>query len=203
MSDLIPHWNLDQLYVLDGPALAADMAALDEKTARFARWQEKLEAGRPSPREFQALVAELEELTALAHRLSGFAGLNFAQDTGDQRALSFMAGMDEKMADLGNALLFFEIWWKELPDEEAGPLKEALPDFDYWLTRARAFRPHTLAEPQERVINLKNITGNEALSALYDSITNRYRYSTAFAEGDRAREVARDELMVYVRHHEP
>jgi len=199
----IPHWNLAQLYTLDSPALEADLEALDQKTKDFVRWRAHLERQEPNSADFRRLVLELEELTKLGHRLSGFASLAFAQNTQDQKAQAFMALIDEKMADLGNELLFFEIWWKDLDDQLAEPLMAALPDFAYWLKRTRSFRPHTLAEPEERVINLKNITGHDALIALYDSITNRYRFRTDFLPGGRKEEVTRDQLMVHVRSGDP
>ncbi|MDR0881714.1 MAG: M3 family oligoendopeptidase [Candidatus Adiutrix sp.] len=199
----LPHWALEQLYTFDSQPLAADLAALDEKTAAFARWRASLEAGSPSPEKFRELVTELEDISRLGHRLSGFASLAFAQNTQDQKAQAFMAQVDEKMADLGNELLFFEIWWKELDEALAGPLMAARPDYAYWLQRTRSFRPHTLAEAEERVVNLKNVTGHDALIALYDSMTNRYRYRTDFLPGGEGREVTRDELMVYVRSGDP
>jgi len=129
--------------------------------------------------------------------------LAFAQNTQDQKAQAFMARVDEKMADLGNELLFFDIWWKELDDELAGPLMAAFPQFAYWLKRTRSYRPYTLAEAEEKVINFKNITGHDALIALYDSITNRYRFRTDFLGDGEGREVTRDELMVHARSADP
>ena len=143
----IPVWNLDQLYPSGGPELEADLAALKDQTRKFTAWRARLQSGPPSPLEFRELVTELAALNRLAHRLSGFAHLAFAQDTQDQKAQVLMARMNEEMADLGNELLFFEIWWKELDGEIAAPLASALPDFAYWLERTRAFRPHTLPEP--------------------------------------------------------
>ncbi|MDR2935633.1 MAG: M3 family oligoendopeptidase [Candidatus Adiutrix sp.] len=192
-----PVWNLDQLYRQGGPELAADLAALKDQTRKFTAWRARLRNGPPSPMEFRELVTELAALNRLAHRLSGFSNLAFAQDTQDQKAQALMARMNEEMADLANDLLFFEIWWKELDGDEAAPLASALPDFAYWLGRTRAFRPHTLPEPEEKIINLKNTTGGDALLALYDSLTNRYRFRPPGAEAGV--EVGRDELMVHVR----
>ncbi|MDR2725350.1 MAG: M3 family oligoendopeptidase [Candidatus Adiutrix sp.] len=196
-----PVWNLDQLYRLDRPELDADLTALKDQTKKFTAWRARLQNGPPSPLEFRDLVAELADLNRLAHRLSGFASLAFAQDTQDQKAQALMARMNEEMADLGNDLLFFEIWWKELDGEQAAPLAAAAADFAYWLERTRAFRPHTLPEPEEKIINLKNITGGDALIALYDSLTNRYRFRPPGAKGEA--EVGRDELMVHVRDADP
>ena len=202
-SSAIPDWNLDQLYLPDSPELAADLDKLEKKTVAMSRWRAVLDEKTPDAETFSRLVHELEDLTKLAHRLSGYASLAFAQNTQDQKALAFMAKMDEKMADLGNDLLFFEIWWKELPEAEAAALTATLPDFAYWLTRTRAYRPHTLDEGREKILNLKNITGNDALIALYDSITNRYRFKTDFVPGGDGREVTRDQLMIHVRGGDP
>ena len=199
----IPHWNLDQLYIMDSQSLQSDISALESQTAHIGRWRLKLAETVPTAPEFEGLIKELESLTHLAHRISGFSSLAFAQNTQDQKAQAFMAKVDELIADMSNELLFFEIWWKELDEKNAAELRKALPDFAYWLERTRAFRPHTLAEDQERVINLKNTTGHDALISLYDSITNRYRYSTASLPGVEAREVTRDELMVHVRSANP
>ncbi|UQZ88184.1 oligoendopeptidase F [Deltaproteobacteria bacterium Smac51] len=195
----IPNWNLDQLYVEDSDKINTDLEALDERGEKFARWRDKLKEGLPTSDEFRQMVTELEDLTKLAHHLSGYAALYFAQNTQNQKALALMARVDEKMADLGNELLFFEIWWKELDEDKAAELMKGMSDYRYWLERTRAYRPHTLAESQEKVINLKNITGHDALIALYDSITNRYRYKTEGLPGEDGREVTRDELMVHVR----
>ena len=197
----LPVWNLDQLYRLGSPGLDADLAELKDKALKFTAWRARLEAGPPPPSEFRQLVIELADINCLAHRLSGFASLAFAQDTQDQKAQTFMARMNERMADLGNDLLFFEIWWKELDEAEAAPLAAALPDFAYWLKRTRVFRPHTLPEAQEKIINLKNTTGGDALIALYDSLTNRYRFRPPGPEGEA--EVGRDELMVRARDADP
>ncbi len=175
----MPHWNLDQLYPEGSDKIEADLAMLDGLAEKFALRREELQEKAPDAAQFRQTVEELERLTRLAQKLSAYASLYFAQNTQNQKALALMAKIDEKMADLGNRILFFELWWKELAEEEAAPLMESLPDYAYWLSRTRDYRPHTLSEPQERVINLKNITGAEALIALYDSITNRYRYKTS------------------------
>jgi oligoendopeptidase F len=65
----------------------------------------------------------------------------------------------------------------------------------------RHFKPHTLTEPEEKIVNLKNTTGVSALHNLYDAITNRYVFRLA-VDGEE-KELTRGELMVYVRGHDP
>ena len=37
-------------------------------------------------------------------------------------------------------------------------------DFRYWLEEMRHFKPHTLTEAEEKIINIKNVTGASALA---------------------------------------
>ena len=81
------------------------------------------------------------------------------------------------MAEMENRVLFFSLWWKELDDANANRLMDASGDYRYYLEEMRHFKPHTLSEGEEKVVNLKNVTGGGALTTLYDAITNRYVYT--------------------------
>jgi oligoendopeptidase F len=74
-------------------------------------------------------------------------------------------------------------------------------DYRYWLEEMRHFKPHTLTEPEEKIINIKDVTGVAAFNTLYDAITNRYSFKVT-VEGEE-KDLTRGELMVYVRQHDP
>ncbi|MDZ4159526.1 MAG: M3 family oligoendopeptidase, partial [Anaerolineaceae bacterium] len=80
-------------------------------------------------------------------------------------------------------------------------LMEGSGDYRYWLEEMRHFKPHTLSEPEEKIINIKNVTGVNALNMLYNSITNRYTFKVK-VDG-KVEEITRDELMVYVKRSDP
>ena len=54
-------------------------------------------------------------------------------------------------------------------------------DYRYYLEEMRHFKPHTLSEAEEKVVNLKNVTGG-ALTTLYAAITNRYVFRGGWAK---------------------
>ena len=105
------------------------------------------------------------------------------------------------MATLQNRTLFFSLWWKDIDADNAARLMAACGDYRYWLEEMRHFKPHTLTEAEEKVVNIKNVTGGNALRNLYDSITNRYVFRIE-VDGE-VQEMTRGELMVYARHHAP
>ena len=65
----------------------------------------------------------------------------------------------------------------------------------------RNFKPHTLSEAEEKIVNIKNTTGASALNTLYAAITNRYVFRLE-VDGE-VKELTRGEVMIYVREPRP
>lgn len=194
-------WSLEDLFdAHDGPAMQAAFQALDSDVSAFEQYRSQLSPNVPGD-QFLKIVNDLEQINRQGARVYGFASLWFAADTQDQNAQAFMARVQQWMADLENRTLFFSLWWKELDQEAAGRLMAASGDYRYWLEEMRHFKPHTLSEPEEKIINTKNTTGQQALHNLYDAITNRYVYRLSI-DGEE-KELTRGEVMVYARHHDP
>jgi len=194
-------WTLDDLYpAIDAPEVEAALERMEERVAAFeaARAQLAPDVGGEA---FYALLEDYEKLYRLLSRLSGFASLSFAADTQNQRAQSFMARMQQLVAEVDNRTMFFKLWWKELEEKPAARLLEAAGPYRYWLEKLRLQRPYTLSEAEERVINLKDVNGAHALNTLYDSITNRYEFHLT-VDGEE-KELTFGELTVYYRHPDP
>jgi oligoendopeptidase F len=178
-------------------------AALTDLEALVGSFETRREQLSPelTPTDFMELLRQLEKINNLASRVDGFAQLSFAADTQDQAAQTFQARVRQLMAGLQNRTLFFSLWWKDLDDATARRLMTQAGDYRYWLEEIRHFKPYTLTEPEEKIINIKDVTGFSAFSTLYDSITNRYSFKVT-VEGEE-KELTRGELMVYARSHDP
>ena len=188
-------WSLSDLFsARDGDDIKVAFADLDARVSDFEEQRQRLSADI-STNDFLEIVAGLEDITKLAQRIYCYAGLDFAAKTQDQEAQTFQAQIDQLMATVENSTLFFSLWWKELEDEPAERLMSESSDYRYWLEEMRHFKPHTLTEPEEKIVNIKNVTGASALNVLYDSITNRYTYKVT-VEGEDL-ELTRGELTVY------
>ena len=194
-------WSLNALYPShNGSEINAAFAELEAQTAEFEK-KRSLLTNKISQSELLTIAAALESLHRIAYRLAGYAGLWFAADTQNQEALGMVMRTEQLVSEISNRTLFFSLWWKDLPDETALPLIEGAGDLRYWLEEMRHFKPHTLSEPEEKIINTKNVTGVNALSTLYDSITNRYVFKVE-VEGE-TKEMTRGELMSLVRGSDP
>ncbi len=194
-------WSLKDLYEgFDDPRY---QAAFDEIRAGVENFQAYREQLSPDISEdlFISIITAYEHFYRLASRLDGFAQLSFAEDTQDQAAQAAVAKVDQFKAEMSNQTLFFNLWWKGLDDKNAQRLLDAAGDFRYWLVTMRNFKDYTLTEPEEKVINIKDVTGVNALNMLYESITNRYTFKIEI-EGEE-QELTRGELMALVRESDP
>jgi len=194
-------WDLSDLFPShDGPEIEAAFRKLEAKANQFEVHREKLTADIDFE-DFMDVVKELEAITIIASTLGTYPGLWFAADTQSQEAQALYARVQQFMAKIQNETLFFSLWWKELDDVKAEALMERSNGYRYWLEEIRHFKPHTLTEPEEKIINIKDVNGIQALVTLYDSITNRYVFKVE-VDGD-VKEMTRGQLMVLVRSSDP
>lgn len=194
-------WNLSDLFPAhDSPEMKAAFDELDGKVIEFEALRPTLSA-EISDEAFMSAVRALEAISRLANLIGSFASLRFAADTQDQGIQAFQSDVDSRMAVISNRALFFSLWWKGLNDQEAERLMAISGDYRYWLEEMRHFKPYTLTESEEKIINIKDVTGGRAIVNLYDTLTNRYTFHLDAA--GETKELTRGELMVYARHYDP
>jgi len=197
MSFIQSAWSLKDLFPsLDSPELETAFKTLEAQVSDFEKIRPQLKPDIQAG-SFVEILKDTEESTRLAHRIYVCAGLSFAANTQDQTAQTLLGRVQQFMAEMENRTLFFSLWWKDLDEANATRLMTASVDYRYYLEEMRHFKPHTLTEPEEKIINLKNVTGVSALHTLYDAVTNRYDFKLE-VDGE-TKELTRGELMVYVR----
>jgi oligoendopeptidase F len=194
-------WSLaDLLPAVEGPQFDRYLADLEAAVAELEASRDALSPDMPAE-SFLRLMALIEKIASLSQRLGYYGGLWFYADTQDQDALAYRGRMDKLLTDVQNRILFFELWWKGLEDEAADRLLAASGDTAYYLESLRRFKPHTLSEPEEKVINLKDVNGVQALETVYNMITSDFSF-TVEIDGE-VKELTRDALMVYARDPRP
>jgi oligoendopeptidase F len=189
-------WDLSQLLEEPSDTLIAErLAELESSVAAFESRRTSL---RPQmePGEFRDALRQYEQIIEQTHALSGYASLWFYSDTRNQVALAFRTRVQQATTGAYNRILFFTLWWRSLTDEEAAALvPQELGDFRHYLADLRRFKPYTLDEKSEQIINVKDDNGVGALLTLYSMLTNRLEYTL---EVDGATEkLTRDGLMSY------
>jgi oligoendopeptidase F len=194
-------WSLNPLFPsADGPEYRKVSAELERRVRAVEKKRRRI-TSRISAAVFLGLIRELEEIRSLARRLAAYAELHFCENTQDPGAQTLLANTEQRMAELENRLLFFSTWWKALPAAPARRLLAASGPYRYFLDQIRRMAPHTLSEPEEKVINLKNATGFRALNTLYQAITNRFVFDLEV--GGVKKQLSRAEITVFTRSPDP
>ena len=194
-------WSLTDLFPSpDGPEIEAAFKELETRTSSFEAYRQQLSSDIDYET-FEQIVKDLEEITLEARKLYNYPSLWFAADTQDQKAQALYARVQQFMAHVQNQTLFFSLWWKELDEDKANELMARSGDYRYWLEEMRHFKPYTLSEAEEKIINIKDVNGIQALVTLYDAITNRYAFKVE-VDGEE-REMTRGQLMALVHSSNP
>lgn len=191
-------WDLSELLPQPTETVIADrLAGLESAVAAFEARRIELDP-RMDPRQFLDILRQYESLTETMQVLSGYASLWFYSDTGNQDALTFRNRVRQATTAAGNRVLFFTLWWRSLSDEEAERL---LPDprehgdYRHYLEDLRRFKPYTLDEKSEQIINIKDDNGLSTVLTLYAMLTNRLEFH--FEVDGETKTLTRDELMGY------
>jgi oligoendopeptidase F len=194
-------WNLGELYPsFASQELQAAFDNVEEQVMSFEGVRGKLNPDIDAS-QFMEIVRASEDTTRIINKIYAFTGLSFAADTQDQISQTYMARVQQFAAQMQNRILFFSLWWKELDDRNAQRLMSPAGDYRYYLEEMRHFKPHTLSEAEEKIINIKDVTGSGALTTLYDAITNRYVFRLGV--NGETKELTRGQLMAFVQGSDP
>ncbi|HKR78372.1 MAG TPA: M3 family oligoendopeptidase [Nitrospira sp.] len=189
-------WDLSDLVKDPVGQLEAQLMAIDVEVSEIEAARDGL-SGDLSPAAFASILNLSESVARSTSRLGAYAYLWFSENTKDSRARSFKANVEERLTALQNRLLFFELWWQGIDETNAARLLDGSGDLRYHLETIRRYKPHTLTEPEEKIINVKNVTGRSAVNTLYDVVTNALTFTIKV--GGKKHVVNREGLMTYVR----
>jgi oligoendopeptidase F len=148
--------------------------------------------------EFLELLHLKERLKELATQVGAYAYLQYAEDTQNPAALSLQDRINQVLTEVDNRALFFNLWFKDLSDEAARCYITAAGELSYYLESQRKFKPYTLSEAEEKIINLKDINGIEGLVKVYEILTNSFQFKLE-VDGE-LKTLTRDGLNQYYRH---
>jgi oligoendopeptidase F len=167
-------WDLEPLVAGQGPDGARTQLAeaLTRSQAFAASYAGKL--GELDGAGLERAMRELGEIQELVGRAGTYAGLSFSVDTADPAAGALMQEVQERGTEIETTLLFFELEWAALEDEQADSLldDERLSFCAHHLRNVRRYREHLLSEPEEKILAEKAVTGASAWSRLFDELTS-------------------------------
>jgi oligoendopeptidase F len=179
-------WDLEDLlgdHAAERPEDAVG-ALLDEAEREAGEFAERYE-GKVADLDGDGLreaMSRLAGISDLAGRALNYAHLGFAADTADPANGALLQMGSERATAIQTKLLFFELEWAELDDDQAEALLSAdgLDFCRHHLRLERRYRDHLLSAPEEKIATELSVTGAGAWNRLFDELTS----AITVGEGD-------------------
>lgn len=184
-------WNLNNIYNFDKTEEL--ISEFQNKINEFKEYKTKLD--NLSVEDFLKILKLKEELSVISSKLSAYASLWLTENTSDKKRLAHENKISEMLTHSMNDILFFGLWFKNLGDEEVEKYITVSGKNEYYLRHSRNFKKYMLKENEEKIINLKDLSGSDVVCKLYDILTNKYQFEW---EGKL---ISQEELRVHVRSH--
>lgn len=199
-STFSSHWSLDDLLPNGVEQLENILDQIESRVKIIESYRPRLSDVFPQ-QDFLDLLHAIEALHENTATVGGYAFLSYAEDTQNPAALSLRDRIEQILAEVENRTMFFSLWFKSLADETAEKYITAAGDLNYYLREVRRFKPYTLTEPEEKIINLKDVNGSDALVKIYEILTNGFTFTL---EVDNVvKTLTRDGLTQYYHHPSP
>ena len=170
-------WDLGPL--VDGEGRAGAERMLSEGKERAAKFRTQY-AGNVAGLDSAGLetaMRELEEINELIGRAGSYASLEFATDTADPTRGALLQLVQERATEIETLLLFFELEWAAVDDQEADELlaSDKLDRYRHHLRSVRRYRPHLLSESEEKILAEKSISSQAAWGRLFGELVAALR----------------------------
>lgn len=192
-------WNLAEL----APESAEDFTkqlqqAVNDAQAFGCTYRSRISS--LAPVELLTALRDYETLQTAAFKPQYYAHLLFAEDSTAESARKLSQEAAEAGNLLSRELLFFDLEIIAIPDSHFSVLLNApvLTHYRHYLSSIRKFQPYTLAEREEQLLKLKDLTGCTAFTRLFDELSASFRF-TMDIDGT-PQEFTGEELLGYLHH---
>ncbi len=175
-------WDLSDLYAgLDDPRIVGDLQSALTRAKAFAQANRgKIAALQPTQADF--LFAALRELESLSEQMDKplvYAMLVHSGKTDDPKHGALLAKTQELRTEINQHLIFFDLEWVAIDDAVCAQIMAApsLAHDRHHLEQKRIWKKHYLSEAEEKILDVKGITGRSAFGRLFEETNATMRFS--------------------------
>ncbi len=165
-------WSLDVLYKgVDDPALATDMARLEELIAEIKKSVGELDAA-DAANSLRKSIMLREELTVLIRRLAGYFSLRRSANSADTEGAAYTTKIQALAASLAKESVMFQKFAGSLENiDEIIEGDEILSAYKFYFKEMREELAHTMSDEAEAIFARMDISGGGAWGDLVSYLT--------------------------------
>ena len=183
----IGSWNLTDLIEDPNKSQFQEFLQYLEESVKQLELKRNDLSPKISATDFENLLHLIEDISEKVNIASGYASLRYSADTSSNEAASLVTKMEIMRSNITNRLLFFDLWFKKDIDEQnAQRLINSIPSvYQEYLKHKRLLAKYTLTESEEKIINILEVTGANALVKIYDRMTSGFEFVMAVKKGKK------------------
>ncbi len=170
MSEIRTDWDLKDLYKsFESPEFTADFENIIPLAKNFnQKYRGRISEIAIEIPALKACIEEYESIESLQQRLYSYPALRFNADTRDKDAVSWQQRTQENVSSASNYLIFFNLELQKLSETTIETLLKSpkLSLYKHYFSRLLQFKPHTLSEEVEQVLNEADLAGVSAFVQL-------------------------------------
>jgi oligoendopeptidase F len=199
----IGHWDLSELVDERKNSIKNYLKYLHDDVKKFENNRELLN-NNISTQNFSEMLIQLEKISERLNMVTGFAHLQYSSNTSSNEYSALVTEMELLGTEISNKLIFFDIWFKNiLTEKDANRIIQTInPVYKHFLTHKRILSKYTLSEKEEKIVNIFEVTGPNALVKIYDRMTNSFEFVLNIKKNNkitRKKFLNKEKLMSLVR----
>lgn len=117
-----------------------------------------------------------EDILSIAGELEIKTYLKHCEDVTNNDVIKEMQNQDMLLTNYFNQMLFFEDFIKNLDEQTALKLEKNIEKYSYYLKSIRQSIPHLRTLEEEKIINIKDLSGSSVLDTLRNIITGKFSF---------------------------
>jgi oligoendopeptidase F len=199
----IGHWDLSELVDERKNSIKNYLKYLHDDVKKFENNRELLN-NNISTQNFSKMLIQLEKISERLNMVTGFAHLQYSSNTSSNEYSALVTEMELLGTEISNKLIFFDIWFKNiLTEKDANRIIQTInPVYKHFLTHKRILGKYTLSEKEEKIVNIFEVTGPNALVKIYDRMTNSFEFVLNIKKNNKLTKkkfINKEKLMSLVR----
>ena len=197
------HWDLSELVDERKNSIKNYLKYLHDDVKKFENNRVLLN-DNISTQKFSEMLIQLEKISERLNMVTGFAHLQYSSNTSSNEYSALVTEMELVGTEISNKLIFFDIWFKNiLKETDANRIIQTIsPVYKHFLTHKRILSKYTLSEKEEKIVNIFEVTGPNALVKIYDRMTNSFEFVLNIKKNNkitRKKFINKEKLMSLVR----
>lgn len=196
----LPEWDLSDYYSgIHDSRVPRDLKRLVRGARRFQE-SYKGKLSKLSPKEFLCAIQACERISELASRLSQYSQLIFYSTSTPPEHGAFLQRVRKEVTLASQFITFFDLEISRFSREEFSALisDSILKKYTHYLQEVYKWKPYHLNEPEEVLLQEKNLTGSLAFVRFFDEELQGMCFSMRV--GSKVYNLSRAQILDYLYH---